>query len=264
MADYADDWVSATENDDPPPDWSEWSNEVSGTSFRVNAAKHVEAAGNGDVRNRLCTLDAIDVDADRLEIDVLATFKVKGTGRVGLCVRAGEQGVGDDRPSGFYAAVNTVDQQIEVGGFSNSSDLSDVTPTGDTVADESEWAVRLRASGTTLTATLWEPGDIEDPEADEPGSVSLTWPESAGAGSTDGVQSAGLFIRNEAHSNVVAEFYRFAAATDGGVATFGGGEEALTAPTSLSATDDEAEQITLNWTNTRADLPTRIYRRRIS
>ena len=119
---------------------------------------------------RFISWDALDGDADRDDIELLARFQLEGTSRIDLEFGLGVRGSGTDTTeTGYVVYLDELfsnDIRLVLGEFSSGTFSNVQTGTSRTFAKRFQdgwWYLRFRANGTSLKARMWKDGYEAEP-----------------------------------------------------------------------------------------------------
>jgi hypothetical protein len=119
---------------------------------------------------RLISWDALDGDADRDDIELLARFQLEGTSRVDLEFGLVVRGSGTDTTETGYVVyleeIFSNDIRLILGELSSGTFSNVQTGTPRTFSERFQdgwWYLRFRANGTSLQARMWKDGYEDEP-----------------------------------------------------------------------------------------------------
>lgn len=186
MAQYWEDWSGSSLGANPPTGWSEiWNTSQSfavESDVRAPGGKRVAIAPSGSPTRSGLKWDAIDADANRATLDMIALIEVTEAGATSATTYGGLLGRASGSASSETGVTGSVGNRSGSGtedlrssqysGGTLSTFYDDVTDTW--VIDTLYW-LRLQLSGTTVTVSLYAEGDpLGTPIASFSDTISVT------------------------------------------------------------------------------------------
>lgn len=168
MTQYREHWEAADINDDPPAGWTKrWAAASSPASFvrRVVIGtppfkrRYIETSQSAGTYGAI-SMDAVDADADRDDVEVLALYTVPDADAdvYAAIVLRGSGAAGSE--NGYYFGLIPGSNQIDVGSLVAGVAASIAAPSVTLTPGES-YLVRASIVGTTIRARVW---NVNDPE----------------------------------------------------------------------------------------------------
>jgi hypothetical protein len=231
MSNYIDTFQSASVGAGLPTGWSAKWNTPTWSVIEESSDKLVHMPSTSPASRWGVTLDSVDSDADRDDVDIIVKLRFSATASVslaGLLVRATGTSSAD---SNGYACVLYGPDKIRINKYV-AGVLTSVTTvdSGPSFASDAWYFLRFRCVGTSLQAKVWTGAVGDQPSA---------WLIDITDASVTGVGGAGFFATG---ASVQYDFAEIAIATNGDVPTFTADTTApvLTLPTGVTASSTTA------------------------